>query len=47
MNTKKFMVVNIQVAERHVDAFDNVATQGNTLMLSANLMNMGGLPCRR
>lgn len=35
--------VNLRVAESYVDAFGNVAKQGNTLILPANLADMGGL----
>jgi regulator of protease activity HflC (stomatin/prohibitin superfamily) len=35
--------VNLKVAERYVEAFGNVAKQGNTLILPANLADMGGL----
>lgn len=35
--------VNLNVAERYVDAFANVAKQGNTLILPANLADMGGM----
>lgn len=35
--------VNLNVAERYVDAFSNVAKQGNTLILPANLADMGGM----
>jgi regulator of protease activity HflC (stomatin/prohibitin superfamily) len=35
--------VNLRVAERYVDAFGNVAKQGNTLILPANLADVGGL----
>jgi len=35
--------VNLKVAERYVDAFGNVAKQGNTLILPANLADVGGL----
>lgn len=35
--------VNLNVAERYVDAFANVAKQGNTLILPSNLADMGGL----
>jgi regulator of protease activity HflC (stomatin/prohibitin superfamily) len=35
--------VNLKVAERYVDAFGNVAKQGNTLILPANLADLGGL----
>jgi hypothetical protein len=35
--------VNLRVAERYVDAFGNVAKQGNTLILPANLADVGSL----
>ncbi|OZI18474.1 paraslipin [Bordetella genomosp. 9] len=35
--------VNLRVAERYVDAFGNVAQKGNTLILPANLADVGGL----
>ncbi|HEY0295774.1 MAG TPA: stomatin-like protein [Bordetella sp.] len=35
--------VNLKVAERYVEAFGQVAKQGNTLILPANLADMGGL----
>jgi Membrane protease subunits, stomatin/prohibitin homologs len=35
--------VNLKVAERYIEAFGNVAKQGNTLILPANLADMGGL----
>jgi len=35
--------VNLQVAERYVDAFGKVAKEGNTLILPSNLADMGGL----
>ena len=35
--------VNLKVAERYVEAFGNVAKQGNTLILPANLADVGGL----
>jgi len=35
--------VNLQVAEKYVDAFANVAKEGNTLILPGNLADMGGL----
>jgi len=35
--------VNLKVAEKYVDAFGNVAKQGNTLILPGNLADMGGL----
>ena len=35
--------VNLKVAERFVDAFGNVAKEGNTLILPANLSDMGGM----
>lgn len=35
--------VNLKVAERYVDAFGNIAKQGNTLIVPANLADMGGL----
>jgi len=35
--------VNLKVAERYVDAFGNVAREGNTLILPANLSDVGGL----
>ncbi len=35
--------VNLNVAERYVDAFANVAKQGNTLILPSNMADMGGL----
>jgi regulator of protease activity HflC (stomatin/prohibitin superfamily) len=35
--------VNLKVAEKYVEAFGNVAKQGNTLILPGNLADMGGL----
>lgn len=35
--------INLQVAERYVDAFAGVAKEGNTLILPANLSDMGGM----
>lgn len=35
--------VNLKVAERYVEAFSNVAKQGNTLILPANLSDVGGM----
>ncbi len=35
--------VNLRVAERYVEAFGNVAQKGNTLILPANLADVGGL----
>jgi len=35
--------VNLKVAERYVEAFGNVAKEGNTLVLPGNLADMGGL----
>jgi regulator of protease activity HflC (stomatin/prohibitin superfamily) len=35
--------VNFKVAEKYVEAFANVAKQGNTLILPGNLADMGGL----
>ncbi len=35
--------VNLNVAERYVDAFANVAKQGNTLILPSNMADMGGM----
>jgi len=35
--------VNLNVAERYVDAFRHVAKEGNTLILPANLADMGGM----
>jgi hypothetical protein len=35
--------VNLRVAERYVDAFGNVAKEGNTLILPANLADVGSL----
>jgi len=35
--------VNLKVAEKYVEAFANVAKQGNTLILPGNLADMGGL----
>ncbi len=35
--------VNLKVAERYVEAFSNIAKQGNTLILPGNLADMGGL----
>ncbi|MEQ4617446.1 MAG: stomatin-like protein [Corticimicrobacter sp.] len=35
--------VNLKVAERYVEAFGNVAKEGNTLILPANLADVGGL----
>ncbi len=35
--------VNLKVAEKYVEAFSNVAREGNTLILPGNLADMGGL----
>jgi regulator of protease activity HflC (stomatin/prohibitin superfamily) len=35
--------VNLKVAERYVDAFSNVAKEGNTLILPSNLADVGGM----
>ncbi len=35
--------VNLRVAENYVEAFGNVAKKGNTLILPANLADVGGL----
>ncbi len=35
--------VNLKVAERYIEAFGNIAKQGNTLILPGNLADMGGL----
>ncbi|WP_233236733.1 SPFH domain-containing protein [Bordetella sp. LUAb4] len=35
--------VNLKVAERYVEAFGNVAKQGNTLILPANVADMGSM----
>lgn len=35
--------VNLKVAQQYIDAFGNVAREGNTLILPANLADMGGL----
>lgn len=35
--------VNLKVAEKYVEAFGNVAKQGNTLILPGNLADMGGM----
>ena len=35
--------VNFKVAEKYVEAFANIAKQGNTLILPGNLADMGGL----
>ncbi|MGO3743179.1 SPFH domain-containing protein [Kerstersia sp.] len=35
--------MNLQVAERYVDAFGELAKKGNTLILPSNLADMGGL----
>ena len=35
--------VNFKVAEQYIEAFGNVAKQGNTLILPGNLADMGGL----
>ncbi|MBJ7263330.1 MAG: paraslipin [Burkholderiaceae bacterium] len=35
--------VNLRVADQYVDAFANVAKQGNTLILPANLADMGSM----
>ncbi|MGX8718730.1 MAG: band-7 C-terminal domain-containing protein, partial [Desulfovibrio sp.] len=35
--------VNLQVAEKYVDAFAKVARQGNTLILPANMGDMASL----
>ncbi len=35
--------VNLKVAEKYVEAFSNVAKEGNTLILPGNLADMGGL----
>jgi hypothetical protein len=35
--------VNLRVADRYVDAFGNLAKTNNTLILPANLADVGGL----
>jgi regulator of protease activity HflC (stomatin/prohibitin superfamily) len=35
--------VNLKVAEKYVEAFGNVAKEGNTLILPGDLANMGGM----
>ena len=35
--------VNLKVAEKYVEAFGNVAQEGNTLILPGNLADMGGM----
>ncbi|MGE8680897.1 MAG: SPFH domain-containing protein, partial [Achromobacter marplatensis] len=35
--------VNLKVAERYVEAFSNVAKEGNTLILPANMSDVGGM----
>jgi predicted metalloendopeptidase len=35
--------VNLKVAERYVEAFAGLAKAGNTLILPANLADVGGL----
>ena len=35
--------VNLQVAEKYVEAFSNVAKQGNTLIVPADMGNMASL----
>src|SRR5512143_621825 len=35
--------VNLKVAEKYVEAFSNVAKEGNTLILPGNLSDMGGM----
>jgi regulator of protease activity HflC (stomatin/prohibitin superfamily) len=35
--------VNLKVAEKYVEAFSNVAKEGNTLILPGNLAEMGGM----
>jgi hypothetical protein len=35
--------VNLKVAERYVDAFGNLAKAGNTLIVPANLADVGSL----
>lgn len=35
--------VNLTVAERYIEAFSGIAKEGNTLILPANLADMGGL----
>jgi regulator of protease activity HflC (stomatin/prohibitin superfamily) len=35
--------VNLKVAEKYVEAFGNVAKEGNTLILPGNLADMGGM----
>ena len=35
--------INLQVAEKYVDAFSNVAQEGNTLILPGNLSDLGGM----
>ncbi|NEN75148.1 paraslipin [Pelistega sp. NLN82] len=35
--------INLQIAERYVDAFSGVAKEGNTLILPANLSDMAGM----
>ena len=35
--------VNLQVAEKYVEAFAKIAKEGNTLLLPANLADMGSM----
>ena len=35
--------VNLKVAERYVDAFSGIAKKGNTLLLPANMNDMGSM----
>ncbi|NJM32829.1 MAG: paraslipin [Limnobacter sp.] len=35
--------MNLKVAERYVDAFEKLAQEGNTLILPANMADMGGM----
>ena len=35
--------VNLQVAEKYVEAFGKIAKEGNTLLLPANLADMGSM----
>ena len=35
--------VNLKVAEKYVEAFGNVAKQGNTMILPGNMADMGAM----
>ena len=35
--------VNLKVAEKYIEAFGNVAKEGNTLILPGNVADMGGM----